>query len=462
MQKKKTIFLEIFIFFLLCNLIGYFLFPQDPGYNNFRFHPYWIGVLFISVRYGFFAALWVSLIAAFHSVYFLLKSLPSLSSLDILYEKGDIFLPLSFLVIGFILGRLRQRQIDIDEKKTLLLKEKENVLKQKEKECNLLERTRYVLEARLATETSTIKVLYEVFKGFETFKEEDILQGCLQIMVDNFQIQAVTVYVKEGDYFLPKASKGVLKEEVDAGKIAFERSIMSVVVKENKMLTASNIVANSEVYNKFDDYNKVIALFPLNIAKGAPEGVVNISRMDFLFCTEPIFKSIELIVNLTGQAMFQNRIYKLAKEQMIFDEYTGIYTFNYFLIVFEREYRRAVKFSLPLTLSFLKIQGYGFFEEDIKTIFTKTVMSIIRRYFPETDLFFHYRYEGVFALLSPLCKEEEVRNSFAQFFKTWKDIFLSNREFSSFLPCVGIAGRENCHSQEEMVNKALKECRIFV
>ena len=102
--------LEILLGLALLSALNFYFFPDRPGFAGISPHPYWVVVLPVAARYGFFGGVWSG--AAAGALYFILRAMaiPDVSLLDIsVFEFWG--LPLFFLVGGVVLGEIRQVQI---------------------------------------------------------------------------------------------------------------------------------------------------------------------------------------------------------------------------------------------------------------------------------------------------------------------------------------------------------------
>ena len=188
-MKRKPYVREILFAFVLLDSFNFLFFRCDWGYLNFPLHPYWLVVIFVASRYGLKAGLISSSLAALHLVFFILKALHTKALLEMMIEDGVFLLPAAFIIIGILLGALRQKYIDIEVRLSEEVKELRARLKSSETHVVNIDKVRSALEGRIVSQTSTIKTLYNIAQEISGEDESGIFNGCLGILEEYLHVK---------------------------------------------------------------------------------------------------------------------------------------------------------------------------------------------------------------------------------------------------------------------------------
>ncbi len=407
--KKNVYLTELVWAFFILDVLNYIFLKDDLGFRSWALSPYWVPVLFLSSRYGFFAGILTGLVAMGHTIYFSASGHPSFDNLEQLAEKQELLIPFAFVLTGMVLGRIRQQSV-------IALRQREETLAGQEKELRKLkeyadysEKSRRVLEARIVGQMSTMETLYETARKLETLELNDVYKGCLEMLAKHFQVKKSSLYIKEGDYFILKSAYGGNEANHVEGKIHSEKSLMKIVFEQNRPITVRDIINIKDSQKFMDQYGQVLAMFPIRNEGGHTIGVVNVEKMDFLSLNRTNLQMIGRVVEWVSQAMHKHMFLKSLKTQMIYDEDYQIYSYSHFKTVLEEEFIRAKKWDLPLTVSLIKLESFGFLKEETQHLFAKTVVSLLRKFMSPTDTIFKYRFAGMIVLVSPMQSLKEIQ-----------------------------------------------------
>ena len=407
-MKKRTYLIEILIAFIIYQCINFLFFPDDPGFLRSRIHPYWIVILLIACRYGFVPGISAGIISSAYMLVFIFGGIPTRSALEQLIESGGFILPLAFMLVGMFLGDIRQKYIDKETRCSIESDEKDQTILALNENKDAIEKARRLLEARIVGETTTIKTLHSAASKLDTLQASSIYSGCLQILSEHFQVEKASVYLQEGPYYVLKASSGYSEAEVVEGKISVEKSIMSIAFEQNKTVTVKDILLHRDSNKYITQYGQVMAMIPIRDKDKRPLGVVNIEKIDFLYFNMTNIQMMELVVDWVSRALYNKQLYESAVNQMIWDAELGIYSYNHFYAVLESEFIRAKEYGLGLTVSLLKIDKFGFYEMHAQRLISKAVVATIKRFISRTDMLFRFRYDGTFAIISPIKDKQSL------------------------------------------------------
>ena len=92
----------------------------------------------------------------------------------------------------------------------------------------------------------------------------------------------------------------------------------------------------------------------------------------------------------------------------VFDQQLGLYNYGYFSGRLKQEFRRAQEYSLPLSLTLLRIDDFDAIERQKKRAFLSVVVRIITKNVTELDLVSKYKQESQIAITLPLTMAEDA------------------------------------------------------
>ncbi len=419
---RLIVFLEIIIFFGILNLSNYALWPEQMGFSEFILHPYWLVILLMAVRYGFGAGFLSGLLAAGHYFFFLFGGLPMESDFEHLVDNQGLLLPVAFLASGVIIGAIRQKQIEVEREKDRRLDQKEKSIDELRQSLTHSEKARQVLENHIVGEISTIKRLYEMSRQLEGWDVEQIYQGCLEIISQHFNVQQAYLYIKEDDFFYVKAATGSEKDTNIGKRLTEKNHWLNLVCEKNKPMTIRDFMEKP-----LDEFLELslkppLAAFPLRNAVGNPIGVVSVEKIDFFYLNRSHLNAIGLLVDWVGQSLERVKLFNGLREQSVYDEDHDMYTYSYFQDMLKNEHLRARTFDLDLTVSLIKLDNFHFLPKESQKLLAKALSALLKRFMSKTDMIFRYRIDGVFAVISPMMKKEDIAPAFEQVIAGFKEI----------------------------------------
>ncbi|MDD5496654.1 MAG: hypothetical protein PHP46_06105 [Candidatus Omnitrophica bacterium] len=461
-MKKNKVILEIILAFFIYDCVNYIFFRNNPAFATMKPHPYWLVVLLISSRYGFVPGVITGLIASAHLLIAVFGGIPSKTDIEKLIEYQNFITPIGFTIVGAVLGSIRQGYINSEREKRQSFEKLEGASKMLQGKLEAADKMRTVLEARIVGETTTVKTLYEVAKKFDILDETSIYKGCLDILAKYFQVEKASIYVISGGYYIIKAFIGWQKETAVEGKIAAGNTIMDIAQDSASTITVKDIIAYDRANKYRAEYGKVLAMFPLKNESGEVFGVVNIEKMDFLSFTNPNIQLIEIIINWAARSLCNKRLFDHMKRERIMDEKLSIFTFEHFNDVVAAEFKRARVFGLDLAVAIVKLNQFGLHSAPEQDIISRALIALMGRFMHDADMLFRYRYEGTFAVVSPMKKEKDIAGAFdnitGEMARTMKG---AGAKEAPLEIVVGISGMTtHMSAPQDLLTPALKKCGI--
>ena len=463
-KGAKPFLFETVLLFIALDALNYLFFKKDPGFMKFPLHPYWVVLLLIPSRYGFLPGFAAGLLTGLHYLLFLVHGMPSRAGLEKLIESGQLALPIAFILTGTLLGEIRQQYLETDKENRERLIEKEESLRLLKQNFENVEKARHVLEARIVGETTTIKTLYEAAKKFETFELQGVYAACLDILESQCQVGKASFYRLEGDHWLIKVARGWEEAKLAEGKIPKRESLMEIAREKAGLVTVRDILSLTDSQKYTAHYGEVLAMVPVKNDTGVPVGVVNIEKMDFLAFTKPNLQLIELVVDWCGKAVSRIEFLKSAEAGRIFDPVYEIFNFQFFEKVLASEFLRARKYRLPLTVSVIKVEKFGFYNETVQRLLVRTLVALLKKELDETDMIFRHRFDGTFAALSPMRSEADMRRAFESVTRQLKSATGKDAAWEGEIKVAAGFSQvdEGMKTAADLAAPALRQCHIAV
>jgi len=463
-MRKHPYLLEIFLALLIYNCCNFIFFPEDPGFMRFTINPYWIMVLLISCRYGFVPGVFAGALACANVLVLMFGKVPTRLELEKIVESHGLVVPIAFVVTGIMIGAIRQKYLDRQRESDRELEARNSDMEALRRQIEESRKTKSVLEARIVRETSTVRTLYDAAKRIETMEVSGIYGACLAILADNFQVEKSSLYMLEDGYCVLKAANGWAEGESVEGKVALEDSIMGIAVEKKEPVAIKDILSHPDANKYLSQYGQVLAMFPIRDGAGASIGVVNVEKMDFLLFSKANLELISLVVDWMSRAMENRKLYEVARAGMIWDIELEVFRYNHFADSLRGEFREAAAFGTDLCLALLKVEGFGFVDDDVRVLLRKTAIGAIRRCFRDTDKIFSYRFDGTFAVICPLRPEKDVAADLARVVADFNRItakMAPGKEPPTISVGIAAAGKE-IKKPEDIVASAQKKCGIKV
>lgn len=412
-------YLEIIFYYLIIDSI-YFLFFLDD--LNIGYDFYWIPIVLISIRYGLALGITSAVLAVMHLVFFAFHGIPTKLAFEIYLESYEYLYPIAFLAGAFVIGSIRQKQLDRENSLQKKLTEKEEEIELIEKDNMIMRGEVRELEKRAVGSFSSMQTLYNMAKKLEALDEIKIFSGCLEIIRDHFSVEKSSLYMRESGYFVLKASSGWEGGLAAEGKIIESNSIMNLVVKEKKILTIKELLLLPDFNQFLSETEKLLALVPIITRNGDVIGVVNIEKIDFFAYNTHNLNLIALVCEWTSYSLENKKLYEKLASALIKDETTNLYTVNFFYHQYDYAYKKAHQLKESFILTILKINSFGFFEDERQQLLHQTVSALLLDVFSEIDQVFMFEFSGTYAVLSPKQTIQDVEKTLLSLANTFYDI----------------------------------------
>ncbi len=390
---------EISAFFLTCLVIDIFFLPETRGFNHISPHPYWIPIIFVAAHYGLREGGIAALIAAIFYVYYPQK-LPAEDN-TFLLTYYFLLHPISFILIGLFLGNiqdsLRKRTRQMQEE-ILQLKKDFDLLSTN---YQLLKESKEQIERRIVGQEATVSTMYEGIKRLKNLKESEIYPAILDLMQEFLQVKQGSIYMLEDKKLILKAERDWPSDNAYHQYYTRNDPLFSEVVLKQKSLSV----------NRMEDYKKmagdrVLAVIPIiDDLTTQTIGVLKIEDIDFVNLNASTIKFLQVLADWSAAAIFAAKEKGAKLEHSLIDKLSEVYCYEYFQIVFRREFRISRRYKLPLSIISLAIHHFADMEKNIQTSLMRTISTVLKNKFRNADIISRGPDEGSFLILLPMTNE---------------------------------------------------------
>jgi len=385
------------------------------GYLDIQPHPFWAIVVLIAIRYPFREGL-------------VCASLPALAyALFVVFpSEGDYFFlttnlfsdykePILFVVVGGVISGYTEHLT----RRTEALRDR---LQAREEEmASLGERNRATqealnkLELRIAGQSTSMVDLFGSLSQTRSMTPDEIKLNLMAVLRQYLNMAQGKYYdVERG-----QPVRGRLLSEdgrvTEVGPPAGEDFILTEAQRLKHVAYLGQFAQSAD----FDAYRASSLLAgPLLNDSGEAIGLVGIEKMPFLDYNPHSFKLFGTILSWWASALDEGIRLQTLREESVFNEELGLYNFAYFWGRLNQEFRRARRFSIPLSLSLIRIDQFDGVAQEKQRDLVVTVARVIARNVTELEMASCYKTEDTVALVFPFLMapdaEEKVRKIAAE------------------------------------------------
>ena len=231
--KVWFFFLEFAAIVGILAFINFVFIPADPGMLRITPSPYWIPIIAIPSRYGFWAGLVTGVLTGWYICFFQLLDTAylfeqPLTAVEIFLESADLGLPTSLLFAAIFLGGVRQQYIG---KTNRLVGELVDTRAERDNFADKFhnsERASEALRMRVVGAAMTIETLFQTAERMGNLDEPSIIEGVMTTLRENFHVPRAALLALEGDELNVRSHYGW------EGEVVFEDSWFEEVLKTKK------------------------------------------------------------------------------------------------------------------------------------------------------------------------------------------------------------------------------------
>jgi len=403
-MKTRIRFSEIILLVILIIIliIAGFKFQQgNMAYLGVEPNPYLLLVIFSSCFWGISTALYVSFFMTFLNIILLYYQV-DFQAVETIFTFKYLAYPVTFMIVGPLLGELRERILKENEELKEEKKRQLNLLKSYKETIDYMEKVNTEIKGRLVGQLGTFKSLYESAKGFMSFDKDEIIDHLYQILEKHIEVQQMVLYFKnkKGIFYSYKMLNLDNKKE----PLPLDDFLIHECLRQKKTVSLQEI-KNRDDFNQYS--KKALICGALLDHQGEVEALLVVYEMPFLKYTANNISFFSLAIDWASMSYRQLEHYDDLRRNVIYDNKMGLYYSSYFEARLKEEFTRAKTYMLPLTVMTFLIEGHEHWEEKKLHFILKTLSQIIGKRIRTIDcLSLMKSYQGLQVLL-PIIPPEE-------------------------------------------------------
>lgn len=393
-KGRLVYLLETLLGLMLITVLNVLLFRNDIGFIHVQPHPYWIVVVLIAVRYGFFPGFFAGFMAALLYLLFKAAAITDISLLEL--RSMDLWgPPLLFWVTGMALGEIRQGHIRELNNAQTALKESTRLAEEQKKEMQTLEQAKVEMDTRIFSQEHTLSTIYEAAQALRTLEAESIYMAILDLLRQYLDVEECSIYMMENNTFQLKASKRTTSPR-PRNVLGQETEPLATVYRERKAVTIDMALRND-----FDNAGILIAAPVLTGSGMEAVGVLVVEKMPFLKFNPASIRMVELIADWCGSSLENALLHHNTREKLITDEIADVYNSKYLRRRLNEEFLRARRYGLELSIIYLEIPGFTERIPEEQQATLVAFASVIQSHLRNIDLVFMHGTPGAFVVVLP-------------------------------------------------------------
>ncbi len=393
-KGRYTYIVESILGLMLITVVNMLLFRSDIGFLNVQPHPYWLVVIPIAVRYGFFPGFLAGLLAGLLHLLFNAVLIPDISLLEIRSVRlwGP---PLLFWIAGMVLGEIRQGHIREHQEILKALEDSRAAGEAQQRELQALEQAKVEMDTRIFSQEHTLSTIYEATQALRTLDSESIYMAILDLLRQYLDVEECSIYMMEDKIFHLKASKRTVSPKPRV-HLALESQPLWTVYRERKTISLDMSLRRDEAGQG------ILVAAPVLTSSGMEAvGVLLVERMPFLKFNPTSIRMVELIADWCGASLENALLHQHTKERLITDDVADVYNFKYFKRRLGEEFARAKRYDLELSLIHLEIPGFTDRIPEEQQATRIAFASVIQSHLRNIDLVFMHTIPGAFIVMLP-------------------------------------------------------------
>ena len=359
-------------------------------------HPFWVVVLLLAAQYGTNEGLFAALMA---TLFYLVGNIPpeseNLNHYDRIYE---IFInPILWVVVGWILGELRQRHLRERQKLQDELEDahqRENVIADSYK---FVRNRKESLEVQVSGQLMSSIEAYRAAKAVETLDPKSVMQGVERLVKSVMGPQKFSLYIFHDSKLNASILHGWNPSDRFAQEIDSYSPLYQAVVGSQETL----VIANEQ---------HEIALDGQGLMAGPivdPEtkrvlGMLKIEQMDFVSLSLNSVETFRALCDWIGTALINARNYQTVKSESVVNPERNVMTYNYFKRQSDYLAKLAKRVGFDLTMIVIKLNDAKSLADAERVTVARQLGESVRSVLRNVDLAFDYQTDGEeYSLLLP-------------------------------------------------------------
>ena len=384
-----------------CNFAFY---PQDRGLIGLYPHPFWAIVLLISVRYGFKeSVLSAACAAAAYSffVFFPAQGTFHFSALSLFTDFRD---PILFLLVAGAVSGHTQHLVEFTAILRARLLDSEREVNAGRDRNQALNQALRRLEGRIAGEFTSILDLSQELAKTKGLPASEVKRSLLDVLADYLKAERATYYDVERGRLTRLFSLGEDTEQ-NQHRDPAEDIVLTEALRGGEVAHLGHFVQQ----NDFQNYAGVSLLAgALHNAAGETTGLVAIEQLPFIEYNPHTFKLFATILEWWSASIEETEYLEDLRARSVFNAELGLYNYTYFNSRLSQEFERARRFSLPMSLSLLRIERFEEIDDRRRNEVLHTLAQIISGEISALEMAACYHRADTIALSFPIVLADDA------------------------------------------------------
>lgn len=457
MWKKYSYVYEIPLFYLGITFLNKVFAPEMPAFMDVVPHPYWLGVLLFSFRYGLIAGLISGIISTL-----LFLVLVSFSSQQYLLNDFSFYSrPAFFILVSIFIGasvevyrsKLRHAQKNRDEYE----KDKKNYLA----EIRTLKEIQQGLEKKIVTQTSSLVTLYEGARKLETYEKDDLYNSILEFVSKCLGVEESSIYCLENHQWHMTYTYQWSDYREKKISFSFGEGMVGLAGSRNKIYSIRDFIGQEESGLNLNTLGDCLVAGPLKEGeKGEVVAVLAIQNMPFAKFNSSTLSLLNFLLLWGSRAIERASFINELQNKTILDFKYRVHSYSYFVSRLEDEFLRSKTYMLPLSVGLVDVQGLDDFSSKEQEKILMVLGQVLRNQVRKVDIVSLYEAQGAqFAILFITASEKQANEIKVKILNNFNSLRLNESWQRDIHLKIGISSyHPRCESYQELESLALEAC----
>ncbi|MDI6861256.1 MAG: sensor domain-containing diguanylate cyclase [Caldisericia bacterium] len=236
----------------------------------------------------------------------------------------------------------------------------------------------------------------------------DLLEKIVYVLVNNFGYEKVGILLKVDNKLKELVNFGfhIKNFEID---IDYPKGIITKAFRERKTIVVNDVSKDPDYIEDLGTKSELaVPIFYEN----EPIGVINIESKVYNRFTESDVLLIETLSNTIGVAIINAKLYEETKKLSLIDELTGLGNFRFLKETVEKEFEKAKRYNLPLSIIFFDLDNFKRINDtkghQVGSLILVNIARIVQRIIRKSD--YAFRYGGdEFVIVLPMTDKEGAK-----------------------------------------------------
>lgn len=211
----------------------------------------------------------------------------------------------------------------------------------------------------------SIKEIEEKLKSIDTINQisnyflsslntRDVLNKIVNVLVNNFGYEKVGIVMKVDNKLKEVVNYGFYNKNFEID-IDSTKGIVTKAFREKRTILLNDVSKDPDFIEDLGTKSELaVPIFYEN----EPIGVINIESKTLNRFTDSDVLLIETLSNTIGVALMNAKLYEETKKLSLIDELTGLGNFRFLKETVEKEFERAKRYNLPLSIIFFDLDNF--------------------------------------------------------------------------------------------------------